>query len=292
VVHIHGWGYRLARTVARAAQADGTPYVISPHGALSDGAFGRRAWRDRLRGLLVENRLIRKAAAVTGLNDIEDRDLRSRCTRAKIVQLPYGVAMSEYEREATVPDGLPNAPAGRCLLILGPLHPAEGLVPLLKAFAEIASDFGEWSVVMAGREIGEWRKMLEAAIRRKGGEGRVIFAPASDLASQRSWLARASVLASPALHVRFPVSIMQAVASGVPVLATNRVAPPGLEGTIHVCGPRRSDLKVALEKLLSMGDEERASLAQRARDVGRSALDWPVIVDRYAQLYQDLANRA
>ena len=88
-------------------------------------------------------------------------------------------------------------------------------MPLLKAFAEIMSEAAGWTIVIAGPEKGDWRKMLEAAVRRKGANEQVRLTSAPDVAAQRAWLDRADVLASPALHVRCPVSIMQAVAAGV-----------------------------------------------------------------------------
>ncbi|MGB2984738.1 MAG: glycosyltransferase family 4 protein, partial [Phycisphaerae bacterium] len=177
---------------------------------------------------------------------------------------------------------------GRCLLMLGPIHPAEGFVPLLRALAEIGSESNGWHIVIAGRETGDWRKMLEAAIRRKGAEDRVLLASASDPGSQRAWLARASALVAPALHVRFPVSIMQAVAAGIPVLATTCVAPVGLKDVIRVCGPTRYDLKIALRALFQLTDDDRAAFGRRAHDVGRAVLDWSVLVDRYVRFYQSL----
>jgi len=327
IVHIHGWGYRLARTAAGTARRVGRPYVISPHGSLSDQAYNRKSFRDRLRASLRESRLVKKAAAVTALNEPEEYELRTRCVNPNIVRLPYGVNVAEYETEelssgevqsartsaqaeacgsadkargsadmscgsADKARGSANRACGsvdeRFLLMLGPVHPVEGFVPLLKALSELGPESDEWNVVMAGREIGEWRKMLEAAVRRKGGDGRVRFASASDAATQRSWLARASVLAAPSLQVRFPVSIIQAMAAGVPVLATSCVIPTGAEDVIRICAPVRGDLKAGLRALFGMSDEDRAAMVQHARSVARSQFDWSVLVDRYVRLYNKL----
>ena len=174
-------------------------------------------------------------------------------------------------------------------MLLGPIHPIEGLVRLVKALAEIGTDADGWSGVVAGPEPGDWRKMLEAAIRRKGGAGRVLFTSAPNVETQRAWLARASVLATPSLHFRCPVSIMQAAAVGVPVIASDFAAPDGMNDAIHTCPPTRENLRDALRFILRLSDEERATMAQKACDVCRSMFDWSVLAERYAQLYQDLA---
>lgn len=309
IVHLHGWGHHLARTMARAAIKKAKPYIISPHGSLCVGIHNQKRWRDRLRDLLVDNRLIRKASGVTALNEAEEYELQTARIHPNIVRLPYGIDMDSYvaspssqrhsrqrppqgaaatvvEEAATVEEA--STSNGRYLLILAPIHPVEGFVPFLKALSELGPEFDGWKVVLAGPETGDWRKMLEAAVRRKGGDGRVVFAPASDPAAQRAWLSRASILATPSLHIRCPVSIMQALAAGVPVLATSLVTPAGLEDVIRVCAPTRGDLKMGLRSLLGLSDEDRAALAQRARKVGRELFDWSVLVDQYVRLYRSL----
>lgn len=299
LVHLHGWGHRPARTMAVAAHRAGKPYVLSPHGALCNGIYNKKRWRDQLRALLIEKRIIQQAEAVTALNEPEEYELRCGHVHPNIVRLPYGIDVTEYEGAGTSTCGPATdlstpetetavSQESRCLLMLGPLHPVEGFIPLLKALSELGAEFDGWNVVLAGPQIGDYRKMLEAAIRRKGGEGRVLFSPASDPHAQRGWLARASILVTPSLQIRFPVSIMQAVAAGVPVLATSCVTPAGLEDVIRVCAPSRGDLKLGLRSLLGLSDEDRAAMTRRAREVGRAVFDWSVLAGRYAELYRSL----
>ena len=160
---------------------------------------------------------------------------------------------------------------------------------LLKAFAALGADSDGWSVVLAGPATNEWDKMLEAAVRRKGGTGRVLITPAPDVATQRAWLARASLLVAPSAHVRFPISVMQAVAAGVPVVASRTVVPPGLEKVVRVWGPGQEDLQRALRSVLELSDSQRAELGAKAQVAGRELFDWPVLVEPFVKLYTELA---
>jgi len=288
LIHFHGWGDAAMRRLAALARRQRKPYVISPLGALTPGCHHGHTWAERLRKLLGGDRLVRAAAALAPLNFCERDSLAARFHHQQLHLLPYGLNVSEYEGPQGIAGELPPGPDGRCLLLLGPIHPIEGLVPFLKAFAEIGPEADGWRVVFAGRETGDWRKMLEAAIRRKGGAGRVTFTPAPDEAAQRAWLARASLVAAPSLQVRCPVSVLQAIAAGVPVVATDRVAPPGFNGAIEVCAPDREGLKRALHSLLTCTDEERAARAERARATAHAAFDWPVLVDSYVTFYKSL----
>ncbi len=306
LVHLHGWRHPKARLIARTAKRASKPYIISPHGTLGHGKYNKKNWRMRLGSLLSERRLVRGAALVTALNDVEDRELRSRRVHARVVQLRYGLDVDRYAVGASPDDSLASGAtassevdwptvvdglvpkASRILLMLGPIHPIEGFVPLLKAFAEVGHDADGWGVVLAGRETGDWRKILEAAVRRKGEEDRVVITAAPNVAAQRTWLARATVLAAPSLQVRCPVSVLQAVAAGVPVLASRCIAPGGLENVIRICGTSRQELKAALQWLFSLSDSDRIDFGQRAGEVGRAAFDWSVLVDEYIRLYRSL----
>jgi len=117
----------------------------------------------------------------------------------------------------------------------------------------------------------------------------VTFTSAADVGSQRAWLSRASVLVAANLHTGAGVSIMQAVAAGVPVAASTWAAPPGLEAVIRTFPPNRAELREALRSILKLSDEERANMAREARATALTVLDWSVVAQRYLQLYDELA---
>jgi glycosyltransferase involved in cell wall biosynthesis len=244
----------------------------------------RTAWRDR--------RIVRGAACVTALNEREETELRAVDLHRNIRQLAYGLRLADYEGPQATGAGPRSLPKGRFVLMLGPIDPRTGCVALLKAFAEIGPDANGWHVVLAGRDGSPHRRSLEAAVYRKGGEGRVVFAAAPDLVTQRAWLARACLLAAPSLHVRFPASILQAVAAGVPVLATTPATPPGLENVVTTCGATREELREALRSVLRWSDEKRAASTDEARASGRTRLDWSLVAREYADLYTALAERS
>jgi len=287
VVHIHGWHYPLAPAMAMRAVKCGKPYILSPHGCLTFGPYNKPTWSDRLRFAWRTRRLIRGASCVAALHPREEHDLLSRRVSARVRVLPYGLNFDAYATAGTRDTS--RASSSRSLLVLGSLHPRGGCVALLKAIAEIGPDADGWNVVLAGTDDGDWRKMLESAVRRKKGDDRVTFADAPTVEAQQEWLSRASLLVSPGLHIGLPVSIMQAAASGVPAIASTCVAPPGLEGAIRVFEPRREALRETLRSVLRLTDESRAEMAEKARSLGRRLFDWSVLADRYAGLYKEVA---
>ncbi len=288
VVHIHGWGTDLTRDMATLSRKRGKPYIISPLGSLTYGPYRRRTFKDRLRWTFGEKALVRSASDVTAVNERERGALRNDGVQRIRGQSWYGVDFAEYRKDPDEFVLLPDPLDGRCLLMLGPIHPIEGCVVLLKAFAELGRDTDGWHVVLAGHETGAYRHMLEAAVRRKGGTDRVMFAEAPDIPTQRAWLKRASIVAVPRLHLGLSASIIQAIASGVPVLATDLVAPPLVDGVIRVCGPSRFEIKEALRSMVKLSDDERTAIAEQARETGRTIYDSlsTSFLSRYTSLYE------
>ncbi|MCH8147041.1 MAG: glycosyltransferase [Planctomycetes bacterium] len=288
IVHLHGWFGGLALQAAGQARGTGTPYVISPLGGLCHGPYvDRRGIRHRLRMFLRENKLLSGASAIASMNTRERDGLIAEDVTVDPVDLPYGVDFENYVRSSEPGDGTdPPTAYDRTLLILAPIHPIEGFVPFLKAFAEIGADFDRWGLVAGGPDTGDCRATLEAAIRRKGGSDRARFVGADTIESQRKLLGGAHVLVCPSLHYRAAVSIMQAVALGVVAVASDRVAPDGLAGVLDVCAPTRYDFRDTLRIALGRTDDERAEMARKAREVARELYDWSVLCDRYVQLYR------
>jgi glycosyltransferase involved in cell wall biosynthesis len=283
IVQIHGWGFPLGLHAARAAKRAGKPYVLSPLGTLTPGDFNRQTFVDRLRKLFAERPLVRGAAALIALNDVDGQALRVARTNSNIVMLPYGLKFDDIDQASAM--ATPSK-THRTILMLGPIDPMLGCVVLLKAFAELALADDGWTVTLAGQDRGHWRGQLEAAVRRKGGEGRVVFEEAKSLRDQMSLLNEAHLLAAPSLHVSSAVSIMQAIAAGVPVIATRNAAPLGLDGEIHICGSSRADVREALRSVLEVEPGRREELAKRGREKARGLFDWSVLAPRYAELYQ------
>jgi poly(glycerol-phosphate) alpha-glucosyltransferase len=285
LVHIHGWGYAEAEQAARLAQRSAKPWIVSPHGSVAASARFSGPAGLSLLGRLRARRQIRRATAVTAFNQSERNELSRLRLAERLVDLPIGIDAAPSATAESAPFDAPPPSTGHVLLFLGPVDPAEGIVALLKSLAEVGSDADGWNVILAGREVSDWWKMLEPAVRRKGGEGRVRRVDAGDEPQQWHWLSHATALVAPNPLPRCPVSVLQGMAAGLPILATRCVSPPDCDGTIIVCGSVRHEVKAALRTLLGMSDEQRKAAGDRARECLRGRFDWSVLVDRYLELY-------
>jgi glycosyltransferase involved in cell wall biosynthesis len=285
VVHIHGWGHEAARCVAKEVRRLGVPYVIAPCGALTDGPHRRPSWIERMRRWCSREGLVRSASALIAQNELEAGGLRLRVPPDMVHVAPYGLNGETFAATSPDDDSAVGDSEGRTLLVLAPIEPIYGGVALLRALAELGADADGWQVVLAGPEVDDWHKQLAAAVHRKGGANRVSFSRAATVASQRTWLNRAAVLVAVGLHVHTPISIMQALACGIPVLASDAVVPDGLGDCVMVCGSNRASIRKALWELLRMKDDERMALGGRGREAFRTRFDGAILAEKLMDVF-------
>lgn len=289
VVHIHSWGAPLSARLAASARDARTPFLITPLGRLVEGPFSKLGWKDKLRRIWSENKLIRGAAVITAVNTAERRGLvAGGFAESKVRVLDHGLPVGEYAQGEETSRSNPDQNGGKCLLCLGPITPVEGLGPLMKAMAQIGPEAADWRLVIAGRGEGQWRRMIEAAVGRKVGPDRVQFTDADDLPAQRALLAKADAVAVPSTHFRCPTTVLQAMASGVPVLATTPVAPDDVEGAVITCPPTQGGLVDGLRTLLKQPEQDRRAQIDAAHKLTVNRFDWGVLSEEYRSMYESL----
>lgn len=289
VVHVHGWGYDLARAAASAARKLRKPYLISPGGAATDAENG--LWR-RLYWRFVDGPLFRRAKWIGAVNPFEQASLAEAGWNENVRVLPYGADFAALSKGSGAGPAAPIPDQSRKLVVMGEVDSRSGCVALLKALAEVGPDADGWQVVLCGSCGDQWKKALQAAVTRKGAEDRVLWVQADGLEQQRKLLAGAGLFVSPSPRVRPPVAVVQAIAAGVPVLATQCSAPPELDSQIDVCEAGRSDLREALRRILRTPALRRRERAQEARARAATVLDWPHLADRYLEVYESVASSA
>lgn len=128
--------------------------------------------------------------------------------REKIVAIPNYVSQDVLEAQ-------PRRHRDKVVLAVGRLSPVKNYSTLAQAWALIAQRFPDWRVVLFG--VGPQREELRAEIERLGVAGSFQLRGHSDRLGQE--YAGASIFCHPALFEGFGLSVAEALALEVPVVA-------------------------------------------------------------------------
>ncbi|QSB04184.1 glycosyltransferase family 4 protein [Natronoglycomyces albus] len=127
----------------------------------------------------------------------------------------------------------------------------KGFDLLVDAFGMLAEDFPEWSLVIYGS--GSESSKLDERISREDLRGRVVLAGEVTPLDDR-W-AQASIAVVPSRFEGFGMSLIEAMASGVPVVATDVPIGPRVLIEHHrngmLCEPTASGIAKQLEQLMA-----------------------------------------
>jgi colanic acid/amylovoran biosynthesis glycosyltransferase len=153
------------------------------------------------------------------------------------------------------------------ILAVGRLSAEKGFAVLIEALAELRKDGADMKLRFVGD--GPQRSELQQAVALHGLQEHVDFVGELSADGVRRELAAADIFCLPSFSEGLPVSIMEAMASGVPVVATWIAGIPELaeNGVSALCVPpgRADALALALRRL---HDEPQlgAQLARNGRD--------------------------
>jgi glycosyltransferase involved in cell wall biosynthesis len=188
-----------------------------------------------------------------------------------------------------VPIREPRKDGAATIVCVGRLSPEKGQAGLLRAFADLRRSRPDLKLRLVGD--GPERGSLEALASELGVAGAVTFAGRLSEAETLAEIARSDLLALPSFMEGLPIVLTEAMAIGVPVVASRVAGIPELveEGTTGLLFPP-SDwdaLAAAIERLL--GDEALyAQVAERAQRKVRDEFDVRKSAGILAGLFENL----
>lgn len=228
---IHGlWRYTSVG-VWRGLRARGVPYFVFPHGMLDPyfkHSFRWKHIKKSLCWLAGESSVVGDARAVLFTCEEERRRARLTFPRYRCRERVVGLGIRRpqgdpgLERQAFL-SAYPALGEKRVVLFLGRLHPKKGCDLLLEGFAQVALSDSRLHLVMAGPDEYGWRSDLERLAARLGIGRQVTWT--GPLYGDLKWgaLRSAEVFVLPSHTENFGISVVEALACGVPVLISDEV---------------------------------------------------------------------
>jgi glycosyltransferase involved in cell wall biosynthesis len=151
--------------------------------------------------------------------------------------------------------------------------------------------FGPWRLVFAGDGDAGYVNQLKALTRRKGLNGDAIFVGWLNDDNKYAALKGASLMAMPSYQENFGISLIEAMAYGVPVLVSPQVnlAPEIVKtGAGWIATLSKENLSTILAEALG-SELERKNRGAKGRALAQSFAA-PVVAKRLRDLYQTLID--
>ncbi len=220
IVHVHGLFNFISTFAARSAIASGAAVVIRPFGTLSRYTFThRRGALKRLWFNALERRNVLGAAGVHFTTTTERDEARwhqlSLDTKAHVVPPPFVAA--------TEPHGTSHRSGGERVLFVGRLNPIKNLEALIDAWPLVTAEIPDAHLIIAGAGELSYEKTLRARVAARDVGRSIEFTGFVSAQSRDTWLARSTVLVLPSYHENFGMSVLEAVAAGIPVVVSEHV---------------------------------------------------------------------
>ena len=283
IVHIHSasqWSYRRLFPIIVSAKIFRKKIVIQLHG----GQFGQ----------YFENALFFERAIIKYGFSIADRiviltysafkDISNLCHFGKVIIIPNGLPQNALNNPNFKRDIKPN----KIILYMGNISREKGIYDLLKAFKIIADNNTNLKLILAG--IGEITK-AKKIVNELNLDNWVYLPGWIEGSFKKKILSLTHILVLPSYFEILPMSIIEALACGIPVVSTNIGGIPdavenGKEGLLVEPGDVNA-LADAIQLLfndLNLWSKMRIS----ARKKFENCFSVKIVFDRLNTLYSSL----
>jgi glycosyltransferase involved in cell wall biosynthesis len=266
VIHIHALFSYPSTVAAWLAHYCGVPYLIRPLGTLSQwGLAMRRPLMKRCSLALIERRILRNAAAVHATSEQERREVLEVCPYCRAVVIPNPVS---------IPTGTParsDRLKPQVILFLSRIDPKKGLELLLAAFDQIAASHtganrGDLLLVIAGDGDRAYVDSIHRMAKSLSARERITFTGGVDAERKQELFADADLFVLPSHSENFGVSVVEAMAHGIPVLISPNV---GIHNEVTAASAGRTAI-CAVEPLAQAMCEMMESDPDSLKQMGRN----------------------
>lgn len=260
-IHIHLARDLVTLPAAVMVLAAGKPLVVQTHGMIDSSSHVLAAPLDRM----ITRSVLDRTSYIFHLTDKERDDLNGVAGHAKnLVQIPNGVTlptMPSVEQQ--------KGPQGSVeVLYLARLHKRKRPMFVVEAARKFVRSHPNAQFVLVGPDEGEANR-VQASIEKYHQGHNLVWEGALGPDCTLERMRRASLFVLPSTDEPFPMSVLEAMSLGIPVIVTDtcgiakdiQLANAGI-----ICDDSLESFNSAIEKLLSDA-ELRLQLGSNARNL-------------------------
>lgn len=232
ILHSHGLWLRTTHYAASQARERKIPHVISPRGMLNSWALNHHRWKKQLASAFLHPGALKSATAWHATAEQEADDIRALGFTQPICVAPNGVDLptdAEIAAEKTYwHEQCPETLKQPIALFYSRFHRKKRVLELIDIWVKYAPK--DWFLLMVGIPQEYSIEQLRDYVIRSSGSGRVGIYDGSDCPAP---YAVASLFLLPSHSENFGLVVTEALAHGIPVVATDTTPWARLNETEH-----------------------------------------------------------
>jgi glycosyltransferase involved in cell wall biosynthesis len=258
------------------------PLIWSPRGALQRWEGSSRIGLKGIWDFLWYHTADRVELTMHATSEQESRETLARFPKLRMATIPNGV---------DVPDDLNRIQRNGDLrlLFIGRLDPKKGIEALLRACTLVDSS-PPWRLAIAGWGASEYVSQLKEQIHALGLSGRVEMVGAVLSNEKKGLFERSDVALVPSYTENFAIVVAEALAHGVPVIASKGTPWDRLEEMR--CGLWvNNDPESLADAIRSISTMPLPDMGRRGREWMQREFSWRSVTNQMLALYHECARR-
>jgi len=291
MLHGHGLYVGTNFIFGREAQRQRKPLVYHVHGMFEPYILQRSRWKKRLVQWLFEDTNFHHVRLWRALTTKEADQIRACGIRAPIVVAPNGLNPAAFPKPADLNSPIDTPLVKKLVknysrvLFLGRIHPKKGLDLLVQAWAKLSAQTKNCQLVIAGPDEQGYLAQIRELARSLGLRDQIVFTGPVTGQTKINLLHSADLYILPSYSEGFSMSILEAMACELPVVATRACNFPDITGAQAgwECEPTVDSLTEALKMALLATESERRQRGQNGFRLVSTRYTWPAIINNIQQ---------
>ena len=278
---VHSQSIQMGLSALLARKFLGIPYVVYCHG--SDVYL---PWKFKK---IISAMIFNEAGAVIALTDDMKNELKKNCKK-DIIVIPNGIDPEKFEGfpKQIIRDKFKIQFKEKIIVFVGGLRPVKGVKYLIEAFSIINQKNSDVKLFLVGD--GLERRKLEDAVKKADLEKKVNFIGQVENNEIPKYMSISDIFVLPSLSEGLPVVILEAMACGLPIVATKaggmpEVVKDGENG--FLVEPKKPEQIAEKVLLLLRDDELREKISNNNREKAKK-YSWINAVDKIEKIYSEV----
>lgn len=265
------------------------PYIVAPRGMLEPWALAYKTTKKRLYYHLLERPALNRASALHALASPEAINLKDLNLKPPIVTLPNGLSPADLPPLADPNlfyQHFPHTQGKTLILFLGRIDPKKGLDLLAPAFAQVQAHHPNTHLIIAGPDNIGFLPTAQQYFQTAHCAKAVTFTGLLSGPLKAAALAAATLYIAPSYSEGFSMSVLEAMASGLPCIITTGCNFPEATNAqaAHVVPIAADALAQAMLRCLADLPTAKA-MGDRARQFILANYTWDRIATQLIEVY-------